>query len=40
MFTRTDSNAFVRSLLTGLAITVALVVGSLTHAVVSVQAFI
>ena len=40
MFTRTDSNAFVRRVLAGLTITVALVFGSLTHAVVNVQAFI
>jgi hypothetical protein len=40
MLTRTDSNTFVRRVLAGLAVTVALVVGSLTHAVANVQAFI
>jgi hypothetical protein len=40
MFNRTDSNVFVRRVLAGLTITVAVVVGSLTHAVANVQAFI
>ncbi len=40
MFTRTNSNPFVHRVLAGLTITVALVFGSLAHAVVSSQAFI
>jgi hypothetical protein len=40
MFTRTDSNLFVRRVLAGLTIAVALVFGSLTHAVVTSQSFI
>jgi len=40
MLTRSDSNVFFRGVLASLAITVALVFGSLTHAVVNSQAFV
>jgi len=40
MLTHSDSNVFLRRVLAGLTITVALVFGSLIHAVVHVQAFV
>jgi hypothetical protein len=39
MFTCNDSNRFLTRVLAGLMIAVAVVVGSLTHAVVNMQAF-
>jgi hypothetical protein len=40
MLTRTNSNAFIHRVLAGLTITVAVVLGALTHAAANVQAFI
>jgi hypothetical protein len=40
MLNRSHSNAFVNSVLLGLVITVAVVLGALTHAAANVQAFI
>lgn len=40
MLNRHDTDAFFHRLLAGLTITVALVFGSLTHAVVNSQAFL
>jgi hypothetical protein len=40
MFNRTDSNVFVRRVLSGLTISVAMLAAALSHAVSNVQSFV